>query len=164
MKRAAELAEFDEGSHTLSLVDDAFFILLKSFSRAVTTAHATLVVVPLLNAVIDSLRHTCIPLLHKRLRLSGAAEPTNPAYLIAANSLRLADEYTCKMGQHVSRTFANAFASLSGMADPALEELETLASSCREVADGAMRRLAAELLPTAWLQIDFEPLSFELDS
>ena len=176
-------------------MDDAFFIILKAFSRAVTSAHATLVVVPFLNAIIDSLRHTCNPLLHKRrgtpqpdpsflalilalaltraaaslpqprrLRLAGAAEPTNPAYLTAANSIRLADEYTCKLREHVSRSFAAAFASLSGMADPALAELEGLASSCREVADGAMRRLAAELLPTAWLQIDFEPLSFELDS
>ena len=92
----------------------------------------------------------------------GAAAPDNAAYLVAANSLQCADEYTGRLRAHMSASFAQQFASQAEMAANVLGELAALGASCREHAHSAMRWLAAEVLPLTWLRVDFESASFEL--
>ena len=157
---AAELAEVDAESRTLSLVDDAFFVLLKVFSRGVATGHALLAVIPLLNAIVECLRDVCIPILQKRLRSTGAAEPSNERFLIAVNSMQLAEEYTTKLRLHVQTSFQQQYASMLAMVDTSLSDLEGLTTQCHELAERAISRLVHELLPFTWVQIDFEPTSF----
>ena len=166
VRMAADLSEVDTESLTLSLVDDAFFVLLKAFSRGVTTGHALLAVIPLLHAIVSSLRTLCLPLLQKRLRFAGSAEAGNSAFVVAVNSMQCADEYTAKLKQHVASSFSSSehLHGSIGMAEVALAELDELAAECREAAQAAIRRLAAELLPLDWLRVDFEPASFELQT
>ena len=60
LERAVALAstsvELDSDHLTHSLVDDAFYILLKGFHRSVRTGAATLAVIPLLNTLADAIR------------------------------------------------------------------------------------------------------------
>ena len=162
VRMAADLTEVDAESSTLSLVDDAFFVLLKAFTRSVHTGAATLAVIPLLNALVDALRTLCLPNLQRYLRHSGGADATNERFLVAANSMQCAAEYTRRLSTVVSNGFAEHFPELSGMAEVAVAELAAIAEGCTDEAGTAMRRLAVELLPAAWLQIDFATTSFEL--
>jgi hypothetical protein len=159
---ASELAEVDAESLTLSLVDDSFFVLLKAFTRSASTGQATLCVVPLLHAACEILRGQCYPRLKRLLNNAGSADPANERFLVAANSMQCAAEYTQRLSKVVQTSFAQRFASLAGMAEMALSELASLGESCDESADKAMRRLAAELMPIDWLRVDFETRSFRL--
>ena len=60
----------------LSLVDDAFYVLLKSFQRAVRSGHTSHVVVPLLSQIVDAARQRCVPALHERMREAAELMPS----------------------------------------------------------------------------------------
>ena len=76
--------------------------------------------------------------------------------------MQCAAEYTRKLASVVTTSFAQRFADLAGMAEVAISELTGIAETCHSAAEGAMRRLAAELLPIDWLRVDFETCSFEI--
>ena len=162
---AAEMSERDAENLTHSLVDDAFYVLLKSFTRSVNSGATTLAVIPLLNsAIVDVIRDDMVPRFTRHLRQAGAADPTNEAFFFAANTMQCADEYTMRLRSVVATSFEQRFSSLVGMADSALAELEEIARSCRESARDAMRALANGLMPTAWLRVEFEPTSYILST
>jgi hypothetical protein len=156
--------ETDPDGPVLSLVDDAFYVLLKSFQRTVRTRSATLVVLPHLNQVVDALRQGCDVALRSRLRDAGDAQPSNGAFTAAANSLECAAHYTERLRQVVLDAFSSQFEELAPMADGLLAELHGLALGFSDGAAEAMARLAGALVPTAWFLLDFGPADFVLDS
>jgi hypothetical protein len=161
---ATELTEVDAESLTLSVVDDVFFVLLKAFTRSVHTGAATLAVIPLLNSLVEALRTRCLPVLQKYLRHAGAAEAANERFIVGANSMQCAHEYAQRLSSVVSTSFEQNFPEMVTTAEICLGELASLAEECSEAASRAMRLLAVELRPTAWLRVDFEPASFELQT
>ena len=164
VRMAADLTEIDAESSTLSLVDDAFFVLLKAFTRSVNTGASTLAVIPLLNALVDALRTLCLPMLQRAVRHAGGADSTNERFLVAANSMQCASEYTRKLSGVVARAFSHDFPEMSGMAEVGISELEAVAEACTSEAEHCMRRLASGLVPTSWLQFDFSTASFEIET
>jgi len=137
-------------------------VLLKSFHRSVRTRNATLVVAPLLNQLTDAVREIVRPALLRRLNLSGPAEPTNSDFLVASNSLECAAYYCRKLRDVVAADFAEHFASLTPLAEVALGELEALASLFESHASDAIEQLAASLMPTGWLLIEFADMDFRI--
>jgi len=166
LQRAVSLAvasrEIDTNGLTLFMVEDAFYVLLKSFHRSVRTRNATLVVAPLLNQLTDAVREIVRPALLRRLNLSGPAEPTNSDFLVASNSLECAAYYCRKLRDVVAADFAEHFASLTPLAEVALGELEALASLFESHASDAIEQLAASLMPTGWLLIEFADMDFRI--
>ena len=106
-------------------------MILKAFTRSVHTGAATLAVIPLLNSLVDSLRNLCVPILQKNLRHAGGADADNESFLVAANSLQCAEEYTLRLSSVVSTAFTQQFVEMSGMAEVAVAELTSLAEACR---------------------------------
>jgi len=163
---AAEAAsrsdEVDENGLTLSLVDSEFYLLLKSFHRAVRSGHAALAVLPLLNELVDVVRAIVLPALQGRRRLVGAPSADNSRYVVLGNSLECTAAYCRKLRAVVVDAFATHFAALSPMAEGALDELDGAVSCLDELASDAMGELASSLMPTAWLLLDFGAADFRL--
>ena len=154
----------------LSLVDDAFYVLLKSFQRAMRSGHATHVVVPLLSQIVDAARQRCVPALHERMREAGAADAGNSAFIAAVNSLEYAAHNADRLRQVVQDALFSRLgdgeAEADGVADGAAEglaALATLSSDFSGRAAEATAQLADALMPTAWLLLDFGPADFVLD-
>merc|ERR1712216_206729 len=164
--RTAITQEADEESdgQTLSLLFDSFFVVVKAFQRAVRTSQATLVVVPLLNQIVDILREKVLPVLIHRLHAAGGAEPTNRLFLLAANTVQCAHEYTAKLCTVVTDAFAADFGDISGVADMCVAEIKALSAQCTATSEEAMHKLAHAMMPTAWLLLDFGPADFEVKS
>ena len=164
VRLAAHMLEPDQESLTLSVVDDSFFVLLKAFTRSVNSGAAALAVVPLLNSIVDAIRALLLPVLVRQLQQAGAASGANTAFFLAVNSLQCADEYTMRLRSVVATSFEQRFPGLEDMAEVCLTELEALADDFREHATTEMRGFAAQLMPTAWLRVEFEPCSYVLAS
>jgi hypothetical protein len=154
----------------LSLVDDVFYVLLKSFQRAMRSGHATHVMVPLLSQIVDAARQRCVPALHDRMREAGAADAGNSAFIAAVNSLEYAAHNADRLRQVVQDAFfsrlADSEAEADGAADGAAEGLAALATLSSDLsgrAAEATAQLADALMPTAWLLLDFGPADFVLD-
>ena len=95
--------------------------------------------------VVDVVRENCYPPLQQHLHTSGGASQSNGEYLVAANSIICALEYTEKLRAVVGDEFAENFASLTQMAEGAMGELQALEASFGEVASEAMKNVAEEL-------------------
>ena len=150
----------------LSLVDDAFYVLLKSFQRAVRSGHATHVVVPLLSQIVDAARQRCVPALHGRMHEAGAADAGNSAFIAAVNSLEYAAHNADRLRQVVQDAFSSQLVDGEAEADGAAEGLAALTALSSEFsgrAAEATAQLADALMPTAWLLLDFGPADFVLD-
>ena len=95
--------------------------------RAVRSREVALVLVPLLNELVDSVRGRCLPALLQRLKLSGAAAARNRAFLAAADALRCASAYCEKLRGVVGKASAEQFSEVAPMAEVSLDELRGLA-------------------------------------
>ena len=151
----------------LSLVDDAFYVLLKSFQRAIQSGHVTHVVVPLLSQIVDAARQRCVPALHDRMREAGAADAGNSAFIAAVNSLEYAAHNADRLRQVVQDALfsrqVDGEAEADGSEAEGLAALATLSSDFSDRAAEATAQLADALMPTAWLLLDFGPADFVLD-
>ena len=65
-----------------------------------------------------------LPALSRHIRAAGAAEATNRAFLIAANTMQCAEEYTTKLCGVVSDAFTDNFADISQIAEMSTAELQ----------------------------------------
>ena len=162
VRLVVQMIEADCESLTLSIVDDGFFVLLKVFGRAVRSGAMTLAVVPLINVMVDTIRAQISPVLLKQIRQAGAADASNFNYLVAVNSMQCANEYTRKMCSVVSAAIAERFDGLLDMGKTAQADLDGLARGFEDSVRQEMRRLTAQLMPTTWLRVEFEPCSFVL--
>lgn len=153
----------EDACPTFSIVQEGYFVLRKAFERWRRT-NTPLSIVPLLDSLVAALRETCLRVLTRELRRAGAAEPSNGRALVALNSLQCAEQYTQDLRGYVASAFAERHAALNDVAEPALAELDAIGSQLVELASHATRELAASLMPTAWLRLEFDSVSYVIES
>ena len=153
----------DDEAPTLTVVDDCFFVTHHSVQRAVRSGDAKLAVVPLLHEIVDALRNLVYPKIMGTLRGAGAAAAANREWIVAFNAIDHAAAYASQLRDRVGAAFCGEF-ELAQMADPALEEFANISIHLRQQGAELAAALAATLLPTAWLLLEFGPAEYEIGS
>jgi len=120
--------------------------------------------VPLLHEIVDALRNLVYPKIMGTLRGAGAAAAANREWIVAFNAIDHAAAYASQLRDRVGAAFCGEFESLAQMADPALEEFANISIHLRQQGAELAAALAATLLPTAWLLLEFGPAEYEIGS
>ena len=85
-------------------------------------------------------------------------------WIVAFNAIDHAAAYASQLRDRVGAAFCGEFESLAQMADPALEEFANISIHLRQQGAELAAALAATLLPTAWLLLEFGPAEYEIGS
>ena len=94
-------------------------------------------------------------------RRSGGGQPRVDRRVHAIDH---AAAYASQLRDRVGASFCGEFESLAQMADPALEEFANISIHLRQQGAELAAALAATLLPTAWLLLEFGPAEYEIGS
>jgi hypothetical protein len=159
---ACDSTELESDTLTLALVDGSFFALLRAFQRACRTGMPAHAMLPLVDHLADAIRDGPLPTLARLSRHAGAPTASNDRFLAAANSAECASAYSLRLRSVVAEGFMTHAPELGFQAAPGLARLEALASSFGASAKRAMAELAAALLPTAWLLLEYETADYRL--
>lgn len=173
MRRAVELASISEetcdasSGQRYSFLDDAFYVLLHSFRRAVRACEAraeaaAITIIPLLHPIADVIRESTLATLELRRRRSGAPAATNGPFLIVANSFDCAAAYVRELRGVIRSSFEEQFGSLAPMAEGSLDELEALSEHLESITVECISQIAATLMPTEYLMLEWGPTDFRL--
>ncbi|KAG0095611.1 Golgi transport complex subunit 4 [Podila epicladia] len=124
--KAMAIDEYDFGSQTSSCVDDVFYIIKKTISRAVYTSNVDCLAA-MINFVQRTLEMDYIAFFKKSMQtITLGADTRDPPlkYMVLLNNINISDDYLGKLTAEIEQDCAN----ITSLSEHALEKAKTVLS------------------------------------
>ncbi|KAF9585781.1 Golgi transport complex subunit 4 [Lunasporangiospora selenospora] len=113
--KAMKINEYDYGSHTSSCVDDVFYILKKTISRAVYTSNVDCLAA-MINFIQRALEQDYIAVFHKSMTTvfsNGDTKDARFQYMLLLNNVSVSIDYLEKLTAEIEQDCVSTISSLS---------------------------------------------------